>query len=123
MRSYTKSTREPGGCDIADYDIGRRILIELKATRKAQEDLAKETGITIDSLAMYISGYRSPKAEDIVKIAKALHVTTDYLLGMDEPKLFDEELKSVAAWIARNAKELTATQKIELAATIFRQAN
>lgn len=101
-----------------NYNIGRRILIELKATWKTQEDLAKETGITMDSLAMYISGYRSPKAEDIVKIAKALHVTTDYLLGMDEPKLFDEKLKSVAAWITRNAKELTATQKAELAAAI-----
>lgn len=107
---------------MADYGIGRRILIELKATLKDQEDLAKETGISMDSLAMYISGYRSPNAEDIVKIAKALHVTTDYLLGMDEPKSFDEELKSVAAWIARNAKELTANQKAELAAAIFRQA-
>ena len=106
-----------------NYDIGIRILNALKATGKTQKELAKETGLTEASLSRYIAGSRSPRADNIVRIAKALHVTTDYLLGTDEPKLFDEELKSVAAWIARNAKELTATQKVELAAAIFRQAN
>ena len=105
-----------------NYSTGIRILNELKATGKTQKDLSKETGITEASLSRYITGSRSLRADDVVRIAKALHVTTDYLLGTDEPKLFEEELKSIAAWIARNAKELTATQKVELAAAIFRQA-
>ena len=106
---------------MADYDMGIRILNVLRATGKAQKDLAKETGLTEAALSRYIAGSRSPRADDVVRIAKALHVTTDHLLGTDEPKPFDEELKSVAAWIARNAKELTATQKVELAAAVFRQ--
>lgn len=60
--------------------IGERIIEALGD--RTQKWLAKETGVTEVSIWRYIQGERMPKADTIAKIAKALHVSADFILGM-----------------------------------------
>ena len=52
----------------------------------SQGDVASTLGMMQQSYFRYESGKTSPRAEDIIKLADAYNVTTDYLLGRsDEP--------------------------------------
>jgi len=56
-------------------------LREAREMRKmTQQELAKKSGCR--SIAQFETGARLPSAENILKIALALNVTTDNLLGM-----------------------------------------
>lgn len=48
-----------------------------------QRELAEQVGITEVSISRYMSGQRIPKATVIVKCAKALGVSADYLVGTE----------------------------------------
>ena len=48
-----------------------------------QADLAKKTGITETTISRYCNGKRIPNIEALVKIAKALDVPTDLLVGLE----------------------------------------
>ena len=66
--------------------IGQRINAALAANKMLQKELAKILGVTDNTISYFCSGARTPKIEQLVKIAKALNVTTDYLLGLtDDP--------------------------------------
>lgn len=49
-----------------------------------QSDLAKMTGITEATISRYCNGRRTPNIKVLVKIAKILNVSTDYLLGIKD---------------------------------------
>jgi transcriptional regulator with XRE-family HTH domain len=56
----------------------------------SQEDMATFTGVLQNSISRYESGKVQPNADVIIKIAKALDVSTDYLLGLtDDPTPID----------------------------------
>lgn len=59
----------------------KKILEQKNITQKELAEMAETTGATI---SRYISENRTPNAELITKIAAALNVTTDYLLGRVE---------------------------------------
>jgi len=64
-----------------------KILVErmrtaLKEKGYTQQELADKCGITFVSICRYLQGVREPKASVVVKIANALGVSTDYLLGI-----------------------------------------
>lgn len=66
--------------------IGQRINAALATNKMLQKELAKILGVTDNTISYFCSGTRTPKIEQLVKIAKALNVTTDYLLGLtDDP--------------------------------------
>lgn len=100
-------------------DIGGRIRAQLDAINKSQKDLAAEVGITEVSLSRYIAGIRVPRGPIIVNLAKALHTTTDYLLGEDSESDFESEFQSTKAWIARNANNMTPDQRMSLVSPLF----
>lgn len=62
--------------------IGQRINAALASSNMKQKDLAKILGVTDNTISYYCSGTRTPKVEQLGVIAQALHVTTDYLLGL-----------------------------------------
>lgn len=100
--------------------IGTRILDQLAVLKKSQKELAKEAGITEVSLSRYISGERTPNMTVVVNLARALHITTDYLLIYStKPSDFAEEYETQRAWIMRNADRMTAEQRISLARPLF----
>lgn len=62
-----------------------------------QQDLAKLSGITQQSISKYERGIRSPESESLKKLALALEVSADDLLGItEEVKKFKEIQKMLA---------------------------
>ena len=54
----------------------------------SQAELAKATGLPPSSIAHFEGGTRKPSFDNLRKLATALNVTTDYLLGrVDDPDM------------------------------------
>ena len=79
--------------------VGKRINSALARCGMLQKELAKELGVTDNTISYYCKGARSPQLEQLPIIAKTLNTTTDYLLGRDSQK----------------SNELTPTQREEIA--------
>lgn len=60
--------------------IGDRISESLQRVGMSQRELADKCKITEVSMSRYVRNERIPKATTIREIAKALNVTTDYLI-------------------------------------------
>lgn len=69
-------------------------LKELRTNRRlTQKELADKIGMTNKNISAYESGYRQPEYETLVKLARALDCSIDYLLGnVDMPNLFTGEV-------------------------------
>lgn len=52
----------------------------------SQEQLGKKIGVTRSMIALYESGERLPSLSALIKLSRALGVTTDYLLGVCSDK-------------------------------------
>ncbi|QUI22037.1 helix-turn-helix transcriptional regulator [Vallitalea pronyensis] len=61
--------------------IGYRILNLRKKKQLTQRELAVKVNVTEATMSRYENNLREPKGEIINRIARALHTTTDYLLG------------------------------------------
>ena len=69
----------------------------------SQVELAKATGLPPTSIAHFEGGGRKPSFDSLRKLANALNVTTDYLLGrVDEP-----DMAQAADPLARHGAKLT----------------
>ena len=64
--------------------IGERIKRKLNECGQNQKWLAWKTGVTEASMSRIINDERGARASNVVKIAKALGTTTDYLLLGDK---------------------------------------
>lgn len=62
--------------------IGERIKKLREEQNLTQEQLAKDVGVNINTLASYERKIREPKIDKILLFAKYFGVTTDYLLGL-----------------------------------------
>ena len=83
-----------------------------------QKKLSQLSGITEASISRYLKGERTARLDIIINFAKALNVTTEYLLNDDE----ETDLKpyqEIATAIARNGSTLTAEEKNQLIALIL----
>ena len=49
-----------------------------------QKELAQRLGMPPSQIGAYATGVRHPSIETLTKIANALEVSTDYLLGLSE---------------------------------------
>ena len=61
-----------------------RIRAIMDKRKMKQKDLADKTGIARQSIGYYADGSNIPNAEVLAKIAKALDVSSDYLLGLSD---------------------------------------
>ena len=74
----------PDEIDEEIYDFGMRIK-KLRANYGwTQRDLAERIGAATDSISCYEQNYRYPPIPRSMKLAKVLHVSVDYLLGIDD---------------------------------------
>jgi transcriptional regulator with XRE-family HTH domain len=70
-----------------------------------QGELAEATGLQVSAISHFETGTRSPSFDNLRKLADALQVTTDYLIGRsDSPDLSNE----TAGKLFRKAGKLTA---------------
>ncbi len=61
-------------------EFGERLKVAREARRATQQDLATLAGVDVVQISRYERGLGMPAAETTVSIAKAVKVTTDYLL-------------------------------------------
>jgi antitoxin component HigA of HigAB toxin-antitoxin module len=64
--------------------FGNRLRYALDSRGMKHNHLAKITGLTAPTISTYVNGQRTPRADHIVVICKALHISADWLLGMVE---------------------------------------
>lgn len=73
------------------FNIGKRISELRKEKNWSQSDLAKAVESTRDIIGKYERGEHSPSIEMATKIAEALEVSVDYLLGKERFGKYDKE--------------------------------
>ena len=67
--------------------LGERIRRQRQTLGVSQTDFAGQTGIPVQVLSRLEHGRQSIWVERLAELAKALHVSTDYLLGRtDDPR-------------------------------------
>lgn len=99
--------------------LGLRISELLSKNGMSQRELAEKVGVTEVSMSRYISGDRTPKGPIIANIAKALHTTSDYLLGHESEEDSELVYYQTQRAIARNASKWTQKQKADLVNALF----
>ena len=70
------------------FSLAERLKRLRKNSEKTQSELAKALGITRSGVNAWEMGLSVPSTPYIVELAKFFHVSTDYLLGMEEPETF-----------------------------------
>ena len=60
--------------------IGHRIMLRRKQLRYTQEKAAEKSGLSHQFFSTVETGRKNLRAESIIKVARALEVSTDYLL-------------------------------------------
>lgn len=64
-------------------EVGKRIMERRKKLGMTQEALAEQSGVTTQFVSYAESGKRAMRPENLMKIASALGVSTDYILTGD----------------------------------------
>ena len=67
--------------------IAERITKARKELGLNQKELAKKANLTEANLSRYENGLREPKSAVLARLADALEVSTDYLVGLTDEKL------------------------------------
>ncbi len=76
--------------------LGERIRIALKAEGQTQAALSDHVGVDRTTVSHWLAGRHSPRPDQVALIAKFLHTTTDFLLGLEKEDWFyklDPEIK------------------------------
>lgn len=68
--------------DATSTTFGTRLVSARERRDLGPQQLAKRTGINVTQLCHFESGRREPSAGNIRKLALALDITADYLLGL-----------------------------------------
>ncbi len=92
--------------------LHHRVKALMKEQGMTQRELARRSGLTEASVCKYLSGARTPQAEAVVLLAKALGTTSDYLLGIkrDEESIYLDLEKQ----ILENKENLTSEERMRL---------
>ena len=92
--------------------LGDRIANLRKELDINQKELATKVGINEDSLSRYENNLREPKSEIIVRLAKALETSTDYLLGVNDNTKISKEDKLIIENLSVSEKTKKLLEKI-----------
>ena len=92
--------------------FGNKIEKLMQKNGLLQKDLAGTVGIDPASLSRIIAGEKKPSAELVANLATTLHVTSDYLLDIENDGEFN--LGKEIRVLARNKDKLTPEDKREI---------
>lgn len=93
--------------------IGSRINSALALRGMKQKELAKILGVTDNTVSYYVSGARTPNAEQIIAIANALDVSADYLLGLTDTKAIEPDIKMACETTGLTEQAVRFLEKIQ----------
>ena len=71
-----------------------------------QDELAKKINISTSTISFYESGAREPNLSTLISLAKIFNVSTDYLLGLTDISLPEDEMKAFIDEILRMMNEV-----------------
>lgn len=94
--------------------VGDRLASILKERGLTQKDLSNLTGYTEGTISRYINNQRVPTGDALIKIAKVLRVTSDYLLCIDDEHLPMDTFQVIKQIITDNVRIMTKEQRLEL---------
>ena len=94
--------------------MGERIARLMKAKNLSQKEFAQAIESTEASVSRYLSNAREPGTKTLIKIAYALGVTVDEIVGKKDESDFSTEFPRIKLLLARNSRILTNEQKREL---------
>lgn len=97
--NYTMNTPEFA------LDFKMRIRDLMAEQKMSEADFAKRTGFNYEEKDSYLYGNRIPSIEDLIKIAGALNVSTDYLLDISKRKRISTEEEMLLQSFNRCDKE------------------
>ena len=95
--------------------LGQRIRAARESAGFTQENLAETVGVSRIAVARWERNDIEPKLQNLISIAKFLHVSTDSLLGIDSRKnnsvsdLSDEAIYALERFIAEIKKSVQDT--------------
>lgn len=102
--------KRPNGTTTEEM-FAKRFYTIRKAKGLNLEEMAKQIGVSRQSLGLYEIAKRTPNSGVLVKIAKYFNVSTDYLLGLSEEKLIKVEKKVLEKSTASILTELDKAEK------------
>jgi transcriptional regulator with XRE-family HTH domain len=77
--------------------LGKRVLLRRRDLRLTQKELAERTGISANTIArLERGGVQDLRGSAIARLADALSVSTDYLLGREAEPASEQEPAGVA---------------------------
>lgn len=86
---------------------GYRLLTLMDRQGIRQRELAERTGISQSTISMYISGKVDMSAKNAIAISRALHVSTDSLLGLERIHSDDvDELVTIYSQLSPTRRKL-----------------
>lgn len=93
--------------DIPEFalDFKMRIRELMEEQKMSEEEFAEKTGFNYEEKDSYLYGNRFPSIEDLIKIAGALNVSTDYLLDISKRKRISAEEEMLLQSFNRCDKE------------------
>lgn len=109
--------------DNIKKEIGIKINTLLALQNKKQKDLAKELGVSDNTISYFAKGERAPNLEQIIKISKIFNVSTDYLLGIEKEPTNDKDLQFVCKYLGVSSKSVNAIRNAVFYNEIFNNNN
>lgn len=79
--------------------IGERIKETRKGLGWTQAQLAEKSGVAVITIRQYEAGNRTPKAEQIHKVASALNVSVDWLFSGEEYQIYEDVAQNVMRFL------------------------
>lgn len=79
MKNRTDNLRAVGSSGFV-----RRLVDAREALRWTQDDLARVAGLQCTAISHFETGSRTPSLPNFIKLAKALRVSADWLLGLSD---------------------------------------
>ena len=88
LKKNNEDSMEFDSLKLTDEERRKQFGARIKNMRKSlgltQADLAKKIGVTKQAITTYETGIREPSFRNLIKLSRALNVTTDWLLGEDQ---------------------------------------
>lgn len=107
-----EKVRESAKGDKTRVKLAERLCVCLDNKGWKAIDLAKEAKISKSSVSTYLSGDQCPSISLIVKLAEALKVSTDFLLGLSDLESPKEDLKTVYKLTGLSDEAIIALKEI-----------
>lgn len=91
-----------------------RIRALIADSGSTQNQIAKEIGVTRQSISQYCDGSTVPNADKLLKLAQYFNVSADYLLGMTDAKTNNKDVQFISDYTGLNESVIASLADREM---------